>query len=122
MAAATATATVTKAFKAGRVIRAYGTVAITASPDTYTTGGITLSFAGKIPGTQRAPLNVDFNGVSGFNYSYVKGTNISDGKIMIRVNDAGGVNAPEGEHTAVAIVAGVSGDTITFSADFDALI
>jgi hypothetical protein len=106
-----------KGFKSGRVIRVYFTV--TPSGD-YATGGDTLNLSGLVPGT-KAPIYVHIEGIGGFTYRYVKGTNIADGKFMVRVNDAGGANAPEAQHTAAGYAAGVTADVITGYADFDAI-
>lgn len=48
------------------------------------------------------------SGRAGFVYSY----NESNGKVQVWCNTAGGVNGGLGEHTAVAYVAGVTGDMI----------
>lgn len=106
-----------KPFKTGRTVRLYFTLVFSGS---YVLGGDTVSFAGLVPGS-KAPIQgtVDINGVSGFRYEYVNGTNNTNGLVKVRVNDAGGVNAPNAEHTAVAYVAGVTGDVVTGVAEFD---
>ena len=121
MALAVATPTVTKAFKAGRVIRAYGTLAIGADPLTYAAGGVVCDFSGKVA-SSKVPLRVTVDGKAGFLYEYVPGTTIANGKVMAFTNTAGGANAALAEHTDAAVVAGISGDTIRFDADFDALL
>ena len=121
MALSTGTVTVTKAYKTGRVIRAYGTIAIGADPLTYAAGGLITDFTGKVP-SSKVPLRVKLEGKSGFIYNYVPGTTIANGKVMVWANTAGGADAALGEHSTAAVVAGVSGDTIRFDADFDALL
>ena len=121
MAEAVATPTVTKKFKVGRVIRAYGTIAIGADPLEYATGGIVCNFSGAVP-SSKVPLRVELTGKAGFIYNYDPGTTIANGKVMVWTNTAGGANNALGQHTAAAVVAGVSGDTIRFTADFDSLL
>ena len=121
MAVAAATPTVTKKFKVGRVIRTYGTIAIGADPLTYATGGVTCDFSGTVP-SSKVPLRVELTGKAGFIYTYDPGTTIANGKVMVFVNTAGGADTALGQHTAAAVVAGVSGDTIRFTADFDSLL
>lgn len=58
------------------------------------------------------PDFVDVNGIAGFVYSY----NVATRKLMIFCNTAGGANSALGEHIAAAVVAGVTGDTITLTA------
>ncbi len=116
VASATATFT-TEGYTArvdGRYITHYGTIAIDASTDTYATGGITLSLAA-VPGMVNAiPDEVRIWSVAGaatrYCYDYKPGTTIANGKILAYTGDA--------EVTAGAVPAGVSGDTIKFSATF----
>jgi hypothetical protein len=54
------------------------------------------------------PLFVDIQGKAGFIYQY----DITNKKVLVYSNTAGGANAPLGEHTAAAYAAGVTGDTI----------
>lgn len=123
MATAVATPTITRRFKVGRTIQVFGTIAITASPATYATGGLVCDFSGKIPGCKKAPLNVEVNGINGFWYSFAYGSGINNGKLLAYVaTSVGGGNLPQTEATnAAAIPAGISGDTISFNAQFDAL-
>jgi len=74
----------------------------------FTRGAGKLGFD-RIPYTQQQPLRVDVNGVSGFVYTYDSVAKT----FRVWVNTAGGVNAPLGEHTNVAYVAGVLADIIT---------
>jgi hypothetical protein len=87
---------------------------------TYPTGGETVNFAAgfpNIPG-KAIPVDVNINGVSGFIYTYANGTDITNGKVQVYCNTAGGSNAPLGEHTNASYVAGVTGDTINGFAHF----
>ena len=89
----------------------------------YVAGGDTLDFSAKgdLP-VSIAPRDVFIHGVAGFVYEFVRGTTLANSKVKVRVDGAGGVNVALGEHTAVAYVAGVTGDTITFLAIFDKLL
>src|SRR5437660_617035 len=60
-----------------------GTVAIDASPATYAAGGITMSLAKPLIKASRAPVRVVVKGIAGYIYSYVKGSDNSNGKLMI---------------------------------------
>lgn len=119
---ATATTTLTKnSFPAGsdftgRRHFTYGTVAVQASPATYVTGGLTLSFAGlDIPSTYTTPLDANFksNAGSGFTYLWNAATN----KLQIFTGAAAQSALTELTNGA-AIPAGVSGDVIAFNAAF----
>lgn len=111
MAASSVTVTVNRVFKQGRVLRAYGTVALGAGD--YATGGLTMNFAGKVPST-KVPVDVDFKSASGLDYYYAPGTDVTDGKIMC-------FDAYATEEAAGALGAGFVADTIRFTADFDGL-
>jgi hypothetical protein len=114
MAESTAVPTITRIFKMGRVIRAYGTLAVGASTLTYATGGIALDFSSKVA-SRRPPLHVHVEGLSAFDYRYIPGTSNALGKLFVK--DGAGA-----EHAAAAVDAAVSGDTIKFVADFDGLV
>jgi len=94
-----------------------GAIAVDANPAVYVTGGITLNFLQSAIKAQRTPLRVAVSGTGGFVYSYVKGSDASNGKLKIFVQDAVAAN-PLAEIAAAGIPAGVSGDTITFEAYF----
>lgn len=117
MAVAIAVPTVTDQWFDTKRQNVVGTLAISASPATYAPGGIVCNFLGKIP-SNRIPSFVQINGISGFTYAYVPGTDASNGLVKVFVETAVGTNTPLSEHTTAAIVAGVSGDTITFEAIF----
>jgi len=93
----------------------YGTLAIGASPGTYTAGGILLNFNQSQIKATRIPIFVTIQGQSGYEYAYVNGTNASNGKLKILTTAAT-------EVTAGAMPAGVSGDTIQFKAEFKGML
>ena len=111
MADAIATVTVAETWDDGQRLHAVGTIGIAAGD--YVTGGLTLSFNGLVPCTE-PPVHVDLYGIAGFEYKFVKGSSPANGKIMARVNDAGGTNAAMAQHTVTAVVSGITGDTIRF--------
>jgi len=118
MAAATAVPTATSSRFGDYGYRAGGTIAIGASPLTYTLGGIALNFNQSAIKASRTPGTVVIQGISGYIYSYVPGTDNSNGllKIFAQTN-AAAEDAPLGELAdASAIPAAVSSDTITFQA------
>jgi hypothetical protein len=93
-----------------------GTVAIGASPATYATGGVLLSW--KIEGiksTSGSPIQVTFgsNTGSGYVYNWIKSTN------AIQILTGAAAQSPQTELTnGASIPAAVSGDTIWFEAVF----
>lgn len=118
---ATATITVTPQAQGQETNRFFveGTLAITANPDTYATGGLTLNFALAAAGFQkvkasRVPLAVRVNGNNGWTYAYVPGTTASDGKLKIFTTGAAAQAALVEMTNATVIPATVSGDTINF--------
>lgn len=130
MAVATATVTVS-AFPNGqtndeRFIHVLGTIAISASPATYATGGLALSFTPlasdsggfiSVLPDNATPVMVYIDSVGGGLFEY--GWNKANNKIQIFAASAGAAGtAPFVELGAVAIPAGVSGDTIAFEALF----
>lgn len=86
-----------------------GTVVFSGS---YTTGGDTLDLTGKGILASAAPIDGRIEGQAGFKYEWAPGTAMANGKVLIRINDAGGANAPMAQHSAASIVAGVTGDTV----------
>lgn len=118
MANATAVPTVTYQHKED-TYKVLGTLAVDASPATYVTGGIALSFFQAAIKASRTPLAVNVVGIAGYKYEYVAGVDASTGKLIIRAQTSGAAAGdPLGELAASAIPAGVSGDTITFEATF----
>lgn len=122
MATSTATPTVTKQW-ADSAYHVYGTVAIGADPLEYLAGGLVFNlFQSNIKAT-RVPVQVKVQGISGYIYEYVNGTDASDGKLIIRAQtNAAAEDAPLGELADAAIPAGVSGDTIIFEAVFKGML
>ena len=126
MATATATATVDatgpkgyRIFNDMDMMHVWGTLAIQASPATYATGGLAISWT--IPGIDTAnltPYHVEFFSVNGGLYEYE--WNAASGKFQLFSASAGVANAaPFQEFTnATAIPANVSSDTIRFHAIF----
>lgn len=99
-----------KKVKDGKTFELTATVALSGS---YPALGEPLDLSGYNPFVStRQPDIVNAVGKAGFQYQY----DHANKKLMVRVNDAGGVNAPMGEHTAAAYAAGVSGDTIIIRA------
>lgn len=123
MATAVVVPTITKRYKVGRTIHLYGTLAIDASPDTYLTGGLVLDLSGKAPGCRKPPLFLYAHGISGYWYEWAVGTTIANGKLKARVaTSVGAGDLPQTEFgNGTAISAALSGDTVTFWAQFDAL-
>lgn len=87
---------------------------ISASPATYTAGGIACNLNSALIKASRTPSIVFVYGISGYIYAYIKGTDNSNGLLKIFAQTASAAeDAPLGELTdASAIPAGVSGDTI----------
>lgn len=100
----------------GRRLYAVGTLAFSGN---YAAGGDAVDIKAANPNTkgQRWMANSDpdvvmIQGKAGFVYAYDKATK----KVQVFVNTAGGVNTALGEHTAVAYVAGITGDVVRFLA------
>lgn len=87
-------------------IEVFGTLTPTGS---YATGGDVVDFT-QLGSVYRAkdPLIVEITGKAGFVYQY----DVVNKKVLVFCNTAGGANAALGEHTAIAYVAGVTGDLI----------
>src|ERR1700761_3045412 len=119
---ATATAVGTEnAFPAGkdmtqRRFHTYGSLAISASPATYATGGLAFSFASIVSGvSSQTPIDLDIKSESGSGYVYL--WNKSSNKVQVFSGAA--AQSPLTELTnGEAIPAGVSGDTIAYHAQF----
>lgn len=115
MAAAIATLNVSGGWDNIRYIVG-GTVSITVSPATYTTGGIPFNLNQSDVKASRTPSDVQIQGISGYIYAYVKGTDNSNGLLKVFGQSSG---ASAGDPlielaSSSAIPAGVSGDTISF--------
>lgn len=113
MAAAFGTLTVTKQW-ADQAYHVFGTIVVTAGD--YATGGIALNLNQADVKASRTPLHVNIHGVSGYDYTYVKGTDNSNGLLMVRAqkNAASNYDPLIELQNAAAIGAGVTGDTISF--------
>jgi hypothetical protein len=111
MAVATAIPTVlsdNQIWTAGTMMHVLGSIALQASPATYVTGGLTLNFNVALIKAQRVPQRVNIWSQNGYIYSYVPGTDNTNG--TMKIFTAIGTELGNG----VAIPAGNSGDTITF--------
>jgi len=122
MAQATCTLTINHQVAGDGILEVFGTIAITANPDTYASNGLTLDFTRIASGSptvkaSRVPMRVDINAPSGYVYQYVNGTTARDGKIKI-LTGAAAQSALTELTNGAAIPAGVSGDTINFRAAF----
>lgn len=120
MATATATATVDLATVPDQSERYFGiffTIAVSAGPDTYATGGLALTLAVKNCPAGAKPAAVFIwsdTAANGYQFQYVPGTKISDGKLVIRasVTVANGTGPVTVEMTnGTAIPAAISSDT-----------
>lgn len=119
MADAVAVITVEKVWMDGFMQYVLGTIAITVSPAVYVANGILMSLRDPAIKASRAPVDVRVQGQGGFMYSYVKGTDNSDGLLRVFAQTNAAVeDDPLGQLAAAAIPAGVSGDTIRFKATF----
>ena len=125
MAASTITVTINSTDWTGKNLIVYGTVAWSASPDTYSTGGNTMSFAGfddiKSDGlpnfvevfSQPTAAN---HAANSYVYQFLTGTTLANGTLQIFTGAA--AQTALTELSAGAVPAGVSGDTIKFRASF----
>ena len=130
MSAAVATVTLTderNTFVIGNKYFAFGTMAISASPATYTTGGIACSLNVPLIKASRAPHFVQVFGQGAgttgtlFVYRYIPGADSSSGLLKIFTSN-GAAAAGLAEFTSAgAIPADVSGDTISFVAMFQGM-
>ena len=91
----------------------FGTLAIGASPLTYATGGIAITFPAFVDTLVGwTPVWMDVTGLAGYQYIFVPSTN----KLQIQtINTGTGIGA---EIAASAIPAAVSGDTIVARVEF----
>lgn len=122
MATATATFTrdKTRLDVSERYVTYFGTVAVSASPDTYATGGITLDLSsGVLSNDLPQDTSVTFDPPVGWLLGFDQGTTIKNGKLMLYGLTPTDVTAgvvPLSEFTnATAIPAAVSGGTIKIS-------
>jgi len=131
MSAAVAIVSVTderNTWVAGNKYFVEGTIAISASPATYTTGGIACSFFLPLIKATFPPLLVHIQGqgvgTTGtlFVYVYVPGVDASAGLLKIFSGGAGSTAGLAEFTSAGTIPADVSGDTITFIAIFNGML
>lgn len=135
MAAATASVTITNSAPnrsddvTERSLFVYGTVAITPSPATYTTGGIACTFASyEAIKTSLAPFRsrIESQPAAGsgaatkYLYQYLPGADNTKGLLQIFTGAA--AQSALTELSAGAIPAGVSGDTIVAEFQFSKFI
>lgn len=101
-----------------RKVTYYGTLAVSADPDVYVSGGNTLSFAGKVPHAQKPDeVRIWSETLADliYRFQYVTGTTIANGKVIV-ITGAAGADA---ELAAAAIPAAISGDAaLRFKAIF----
>lgn len=125
MAVATAVPTITFVETTQDAIHVHGTLAVGASPLTYATKGITLSFAGlDLIKSSSAPIKVyimsqapaGYGAANMYEYSFNPGTTQANGLMQIFTGAA--AQTALTELSAGAVPAGVSGDTIVFEAIF----
>lgn len=98
----------------GNMYEVSGVISVGASPLTYATGGIAFPLNNPLIKASRTPLYVMVYGIAGYQYTYIKGTDVTNGKLMIR--QCAAATNPMAELSTAAIPAAVSGDTITFIA------
>lgn len=103
-----------------RFIEYYGTVAIDAAPDTYPTGGLTLSLTGANIMTNDVPHDVRIwtDPPIGWLFGFDSGTTIANGKILVFGFDGdntGAITPLDEIANGTAIPAAVSGATIKCS-------
>lgn len=93
-----------------------GTVAVTASPATYTAGGIAFNLNQSDVKASRTASDVQIQGISGYIYAYKKGTDNSNGllRIFAQTNGAAAGDPLAELVDASAIPAAVSTDVISF--------
>lgn len=90
-----------------------GTATISASPATYSAGGIAMNLNQAAIKAQRTPLYVYINaGTNGYIYEFIRGTDNSNGKLKIYVQDAVAQNPLIELTDATTIPAAISGDTL----------
>jgi len=109
-------AAVTKQYYDGKKVHVVGTITASGS---YTTGGDTLNLQLLGIKSSQVPYWFEVQGVNGFIYAFVAGTTQANGKVKAFVEATVATNTPLAEHTAAAYVAGITGDTITFYAEFE---
>ena len=115
MAAAVATFSITDnryTWSAGSKYIALGTLAISASPATYTTGGIACNLFNAELKASRFPWYAEIIGQTGYVYKYIPGVDASAGLLKIFVQDGVSGNPLAEMANTTVIPAAVSGDSI----------
>jgi hypothetical protein len=114
-------------FVAGNKYFVVGTIAISASPATYATGGIPMNLFQPLIKATFPPLLVIVQGQGAgttgtlFVYEYIPGADASAGLLKIFTGGAGSTAVLAEFTNTTAIPADVSGDTITFLAIFNGM-
>lgn len=119
MADSVITPNVTYSHKA-ETYRVIGTLAVAASPGTYSAGGITCPLNIYAIKATRLPLRLSIGGQSGYVYKYIPGTTLANGKLKILTGAA--AQSPLTELSAGAMPAGISGDVITFEGEWTSML
>lgn len=91
-----------------RYVSVYGTIAVSASTDTYTTGGNALSFAGLVP-FSTVPVEVRIwseTPANAYGFRYITGSTIANGLLAMFTPDTDAQIAG-----STATNAAISGDT-----------
>lgn len=115
MPVATVTVTVDREVNLDGEVMVHGSLAVSASPDTYAAGGLALGVAEfrnktKIGSQVDPPFDIFIRSQAGYTWVWDK----ANSKAMIRQDAAAG--APSAEIGTAAVPAGVSGDTVRFVA------
>lgn len=113
MAESVVTTTVNKSW-GDSAYHVLASLAINGTPGTYATGGIAMNLNQSNIKASRTPLNVSVRGNAGYIYSYVKGTDNSNGLLMIFAQTASASeDDPLGQLAAATMPAAVAADIIT---------
>jgi hypothetical protein len=102
----------------------FGTAAVSASPGTYATGGLTVNLNSLGVPVNSVPVIAYFASAAPaatpnttqYSYQFAPGTTLANGKLQVFTG--GGASTPSAELAAAATPAGVSGDTIKFEIRF----
>lgn len=94
-----------------------GTLAITGAD--YASGGLILPLNLAAIPTRSLPVMCRVWGQAGYQYSFIKGTTLANGKVSIRAQtNAAAEDDALGELAVAALPAGVTGDVINFEGIF----
>ena len=99
--------TVTKRIRMNNAMMVVGTITASGS---YVTGGEALALT-TLSGFLRSPIKVEIEGIAGYKYEW----DAANAKMLTRYGGAA-VSNPMAQIPAAAYPAGVTGDTITFTA------